>query len=231
MNGKIELTIPENWKEVTREQLGVIAAVMNEKLTREETLMVMFCRFTGLKSEGNRVFVTQDGKRIIMEPWQMADFCGRLSFIMDELPNDIVNPTGVNSYLDDITFGKYFHADALMYAYKMSDDPKLVRKALNDLGERGWYMSKQHANEVALWWAGVQQWLKGQYPLVYEGEGEGEEYDPLKARQNIMLMLNDNKPQDNQSIEDSNMHDVLSSLQQKIELAKRLEEQMKSRKS
>ena len=230
MSGKIELTIPENWKEVTREQLGIIAAVMDMKLTREETLMVMFCRFTGLKSEGNRVFVTQDGKRIIMKAWQMADFCGRLSFILDELPCDIVNPTGVNSYLDDITFGKYFHADALMYAYRKSDNPKLVRQALNDLGERGWWMSKQHANEVVMWWSGVQQWLKEQYPLVFEGNGEEEEYDPLKARENIMLMLNDNKPQDNQDIEDSNMHDVLAALQHKIEQAKRLDEKLKSSK-
>ena len=228
MSEKIEVSMPVNWKEVTKEQLGIIASLMNEQLTREETLLVLFCRFTGLKHEGRGVFVTAQGQRIRLEAWQLHDFCGRLAYIMDEKPCDIVNPTKVNSYLDDITFGAYFHADSLMYGYLLKGDPKLVQKALRDLGDHSWWMSKQRATEILLWWTGVQQWLKGQYPLVLEETGSSTEpYDPLKARQNIMLMLNNDMPQDNEHIEQSKMHDVLSALQSKIEHAKQREEQMK----
>ena len=226
MSEKVELSMPVSWQEVTKEQLGIIASLMNEQLTREETLFVLFCRFTGIKHEGRGVFVTSQGQRIRMEAWQLRDFCGRLSYIMDEKPCDIVNPTKVNSYLDDISFGAYFHADSLMYGYLMKDDPKLVQKALRDLGDRSWWMSKQRATEILLWWTGVQQWLKGQYPDVFATkDGDADGYDPLTARQNIMLLLNDDNPQANTDIEESKMHDVLAALQHKIEHAKMLQEQ------
>jgi hypothetical protein len=224
----IDLKAPKGWDEVTKEQLSVIASLMNEQLSREEMLFVMFCRFTGILHEGNGVFVTSDKHRIRIETWQLDDFCNRLAFVLDEMPCDIVNPTRVNSYLDDITFGDYFHADALLYGFRMKGDPDMVRKALDDLGDHRRGVTRQFANEVLLWWTGVQQWLKSQYPLVFEDNGgSSEAYDPLKARQNIMLMLNNDNPQDNERIEKSKMHDVLSALQNKIEHAKQLEEEMR----
>ena len=226
---RVDLKIPENWSEVTREHLAVIASLMNEQLTREETLFVLFCRLAGLKHEGMGMFRTTDWQRIRLETWQLSDFCGRLAYILDEMPCDIVNPTRVNRYLDDISFGAYFHADALMYRYRTEKDPNLVRRALDDLGDHRRGASQQFANEVSLWWAGVQQWLRLQYPAVFDGDGGGDAdgYDPLKARQNIMLMLNNDSPQDNERIERSKAHDVLAALQHRIEQAKRIEEQMK----
>lgn len=224
----IDLKAPTSWKEVTKEQLAIIASLMNEQLTREEMLFVLFCRFTGIRHEGKGVFMTADKHRIRIEAWQLEDFCNRLTYILDEMPCDIVNPTRVNSYLDNTTFGDYFHADALMYGYRLEGKPDMVRKALGDLGDHRRGVSKQFANEVMLWWTGVQQWLKSQYPAVFEEGGTSTDaYDPLKARQNIMLMLNNDSPQDNERIEQSKMHDVLSALQSKIEHAKQLEKQMK----
>lgn len=224
----IDLKAPGSWKEVTKESLSIIASLMNEQLSREEMLFVLFCRFTGIRHEGKGVFLTSDKQRIRIETWQLEDFCNRLAWVLDEMPCDIVNPTRVNSYLDDITFGDYFHADSLLYGYRLEGNPDMVRKALGDLGDHRRGVSKQFANEVMLWWTGVQQWLKSQYPLVLEESGTSTEpYDPLKARQNIMLMLNNDMPQDNEHIEQSKMHDVLSALQSKIEHAKQREEQMK----
>ena len=228
MSERIDLTVPTSWKEITRGQLSVIASLMNEQLTREETLFVLFCRFAGLKYDGMGLFETTDRKKMRLETWQLSDFCGRLAFILDDMPCDIVNPTRVGSYLDNITFGSYFHADALIYGFRLESNPEMVRKALADLGDRRRRVTKRFAVEVMLWWTGVQQWLKSQYPAVFDGDGgSADAYDPLKARQNIMLMLNNASPQDNERIEQSKMHDVLSALQSKIDHAKQLEEQMK----
>ena len=78
------------------------------------------------------------------------------------------------------------------------------------------------------WYDCFKDWLQQRYPLVFQKAEPGEETacNPVEARQNIMLMLNDNRPQDNEAIERSNMHDVLSALQHKIEEAKHIEEQM-----
>ena len=222
----IDLKAPTSWQEVTKEHLAIIASLINEQLSREEMLFVLFCRFTGILHEGQGVFVTSDKHRIRIETWQLDDFCNRLAFVLDEMPCDIVNPTRVNSYLDDITFGNYFHADSLIYGYRLQGNTDMVRKALDDLGDHRRGVSKQFANEVMIWWTGVQQWLKSQYPLVLENSGSSTEaYDPLKARQNIMLMLNNDMPQDNEHIEESKMHDVFAALQSKIEYAKMLQAQ------
>ncbi len=85
-------------------------------------------------------------------------------------------------------------------------------------------MDEVEAWAMQLWWCGVTNGLKVRYPLVFESPGDsGEGYNPIEARRNIMLLLNDGKPQDNEKIEQSNLHDVLSALQHKIEKAKHAE--------
>lgn len=226
---KIDLAVPASWKDVTLEQLYIIAPLVGDKvLGREEILFVLFCRFAGLKHVRHGVFVTNEGNTIRLETWQLTDFCNRLSFVLDERPVDIVNPTSINPYLDNVTFGNYFHADSLMYGYMLKKDAKMVKKALVDLGEQKKRMPAHFADAVWLWWCGVQGWLKSQYPAVFEEKGASSEaYDPLRARQNIMLMLNNNSPQDNKKIEESLMHDVLSALQDKLEKERRNEEYLK----
>ena len=223
----IDLKAPESWSELTLDQLKTVVRLMRLQLTREEFLLVLFLNFTGVKkSDGG--FITADGRRFALTDGQVMDFCNRFSFILDEMPCDIANPTSVDRHLNNITFGSYFHADSLMYGYHLRGDTEMVRKALDDLGEKVDKIDGDYADLVSLWWSGVQQWLKEQYPHVFaDGEGTGEAYSPLKARQNILLMLNDGKPQDNDAIENAQVHDVLSALEHKIEQAKEMERRMK----
>jgi hypothetical protein len=78
------------------------------------------------------------------------------------------------------------------------------------------------------WYERFTEWLQSRYPLVFEKSkpGDVKPTSPVEARQNIMLMLTEGKPQDNQRIDDSKMHDVLAALQYKIEYAKQIEEKL-----
>lgn len=225
----INLTAPASWNELTVDQLKTVASLMRLQLTREELLLSLFVRFTGIKKVSDIGFVTSDGIRFDMAQYEIIDFCNRIAFIIDEMPCDIANPTSIDGHLNDITFGAYFHADALMYGYRMKGDKEMARAALDDLGMYAESIDDDYAELVSLWWIGVQQWLKLQYPLVFaDGEGDGDgQYSPLKARQNILLMLNDGKPQDNDAIENAQVHDVLSALEYKIEQAEEMERRMK----
>ena len=222
---RIDLKAPKDWSEVTVKQLRHIARLSGECLTREETLLALLCRFTGIRHEGKSVFVTKDRRRFAMPDWMMADFCGRLAFIIDELPRDVANPTRISPHLGNTRFGDYFHADALLYGYRLQGGTRLARKALRDLGQRKPFVTKTFADMVSMWWSSVQLRLKEQYPDVFAGdETSAEPYDPITARSNIMLMLNESRPQDNTLIEQSLTHDVLGALQHRIEEAKRMEE-------
>lgn len=239
----IDLKAPESWSELTLDQLKTVVRLMRLHLTREEFLLALFLNFTGVK-KADGSFIAADGRRFTMTDVQVMDFCNRLSFILDEMPCDIANPTKVNGHLNDISFGAYFNADSLMYAYHLHCDKDMVRMALFNLEfgrlEHGKPMYESpkkvkieevdddYADLVSLWWTGVQQWLKEQYPHVFaDGEGTGEAYSPLKARQNILLMLNEGKPQDNDRIEQSQVHDVLGALEYRIEQARAMEMRMK----
>lgn len=65
--------------------------------------------------------------------------------------------------------------------------------------------------------------MKEIYPNVYDDGGAGEICSPFKTHQEIMLLLNDNHPQINASIDASNVHAVLGALNQKISEIKRNE--------
>lgn len=226
---KIELKAPASWGEMTVDQLKLVVKLMRLQLTREELLLTLFLNFTGVKKSGTG-FITADGARFSLKDYEITDFCNRFAFILDEMPCDIANPTSINGHLNNITFGRYFHADALMYGYSKKNDKEMVRSALRDLGMKMESIDDDYAELVALWWSGVQQWLKQQYPLVFadgDGEGGGEGYNPLKARQNILLMLTDGRPQDNKAVERAQVHDVLGALEHKIEQAKEMERRMK----
>ncbi|MBQ4206299.1 MAG: hypothetical protein II662_06545, partial [Bacteroidales bacterium] len=130
------------------------------------------------------------------------------------------------------TFGDYFHADALMIGFSTNGDINLIRLAMVDLGVKRKKISDVDAVMMQLWWRGFKQWLFNEYPFVFAGSKDGgDSYSPLKARQNIMLILNEGHPQDNDAIEKSNMHDVLAALQHQIEIAKKEEEIMRKYKS
>lgn len=224
---KIELKAPASWGEMTVDQLKLVVKLMRLQLTREELLLTLLLNFTGVKKSGDG-FITADGAKFSLKDYEIMDFCNRIAFILDEMPCDIANPTTVDGHLNNISFGNYFHADALMYGYRKKNDKEMVRSALRDLGMWKESIDDDYAELVSLWWTGVQQWLKLQYPLVFaDGEGGGEGYNPLKARQNILLMLNDGKPQDNDAIENAQVHDVLSALEHKIEQAKDMERRLK----
>lgn len=246
----IELQTPTCWKELTTEQLRYVVEMGLKELSREKYLLVLLCKFSGIKmlagtseEDGKRVVHTRfkdaEGNVFDLEDWQLSDFCGRLAFVLDEqMPMDVAWPWKWNRYLYATAFGDWFHADAMMLRFSMTEDMECLKKAAGDLmpksdngGKRDDDVELTEADAVLLlrWYECFKDWLQERYPLVFQKTDSpstgSETYSPVEARQNIMLMLNDNRPQDNELIEKSNVHDVLAALQHKIEYAKQIEEQ------
>lgn len=224
----IDLKAPESWQEVTAEQLRVIAELSREGLEREAFLVMLLCCLTGMRMVKRKdgLLFRYEKTTFSLADWQLRDFCERLAFAFDEKPANIVCPFSWNRHLMDTTFGKWFHADAMMLRYYMTGETDCVKTAMADLGEKMENVSQVDIDLMQLWWSDFDTWLTGQYPLVFEKNGDVDSYSPVEARKNIMLMLNDSHPQDNERIEESNLHDVLAALQHKIEHAKEIEEQM-----
>lgn len=243
----IDLHTPTCWKELTTEQLCYVVEMGLKGLRREEYLLVLFCHFAGMKMIATKV--QSDEKTVVrtkfkcgdtvfeLEDWQVSDFCGRLAFVVDEeMPIDVQWPFKWERHLLDTTFGSWFHADAMMLGFALEGDIERLKGAMKDLGDPHDDLKPDSPDFVLMlrWYDLFKGWLQERYPLVFQkadsSTGSESVGSPIETRQNIMLMLNDGHPQDNEAIENSNMHDVLAALQHKIEEAKRIEEQMRKYK-
>lgn len=244
----IELKAPTKWRDLTLKQLRCVAETFNMRLSKEEMLLVLMCRLTGIRVNIDRyvrsgvMVVTYQGKRYRVSAQELSDLCGRFEWLLDEQPCDIVNPTDVDGHLLAVKFGKWFYADATLYilARKRSegrfgkDEIEDLKDALQTLG--GKKDAVRIADEadfdmVLLWWNGVGNMLRELYPFVFADDGNPKsDYSPFKNLQNIHLMLNGGRPQDNEAIDQCDLHDVLSSLNAKIEEAERMKKEMQKMK-
>lgn len=237
----IDLHTPTCWKELTTEQLREVVELALMGLHREEYLLVLFCKFANVKvligsadeDDKKKVctrFADADGNEFELEDWQVSDFCGRLAFVLDEqMPMEVAWPWKWNRYLYATSFGDWFKADAQMLGFALEGDSERLKGAMKYLGDPHDTLEPSDITLLLRWYECFKDWLRDRYPLVFKKPEPGSEEgpaSPVETRQTIMLMLNENRPQDNEAIENSNVHDVLAALQHKIELAKQIEEKM-----
>ncbi|MBR5215279.1 MAG: hypothetical protein IKV80_03525 [Bacteroidales bacterium] len=228
----INITAPLSWNELSLRDLKHVAQVMMlPELDRTHASILLFCKLAGLKMKKNiaeSVFFKKGKLKFILEPYQLMDFSQRFNYIFDEKPCDIVNPTKIDTHLIDVKFGDYYFANAMMMRYQFTGERKFVRHALKTLGQRSIYLSKMKGQMIWIWWMGVQSYLQELYPLVFPKGGDNEtDKTSYQILQDIFLMLNENKPQDNKEIAQAELHSVLSALQNKIEQYNRERESLK----
>ena len=228
----IDIKAPLSWNELSLRDLKHVAYVMMlPELDRTHASILLFCKLAGLKMKKNiagSVFFKKGKLKFILEPYQLMDFSQRFNYIFDEKPCDIVNPTKIDPHLIDVKFGDYYFANAMMMRYQFAGERKFVRHALKTLGQKTIYLSKMKAQMIWIWWMGVQSYLQDLYPLVFpKGGDDSSDKTSYQILQDIYLMLNENRPQDNRHIADSELHSVLSALQNKIEQYKRDKEALK----
>lgn len=234
----IELHTPTCWKELTTEQLREVVELALMGLHREEYLLVLFCKFANVvmlvgsstdpEAVKNR-FRDSEGQEFELEDWQVAEFCGRLAFVLDEqMPMEVAWPWKWDRHLLATSFGDWFHADAQMLGFALDGNPERLKGAMKDLGDPPETLEPSDITLLLRWYECFKDYLQQTYPLVFQKAepGANSPTSPIEARQNIMLMLNEGHPQDNEAIEKTNVHDVLAALQHKIEYAKQIEQQM-----
>lgn len=217
----IELKVPTSWGELTREQLLSVAEILTMKLTREEMLVTLFCRLADVKLElKGKSWILQKGKAsATIKRWEIACFSERFSWILDTQPKGVANPTAADDYIRDLSFGDWFETDTQLRLYEDDSDMTHFDDILPLLKEAPRKMTLAEATAYKLWWWSVQDMLAETYPNVFERkdpDAEPAPYEPFKTLQDFHLLLNDNHPQDNERIDGSNVHDVLSAIDNKI---------------
>lgn len=224
---------PTRWSELTADQFRMVVKTMLLHLTESERLFVLLCQLTGIRcyADEDNKFVTADGQDFRLQDYEIVDFCERLRWLIDTVPDDLPNPTKKDDYLRDISFGDWFEADIQFRQYEDDHDLSHFNIILKKLGEWPRMIDEAEAIVLKMWWNCVMGKIGPMYPNVFaKSEGSGGVYNPFKSLQEMHLLLNDDHPQDNEKIDDARLHDVLSALDNKIEKLKRSEAELKKLK-
>ena len=229
----INLTAPTKWGEMTADQFRMVVKVSLLHLTESERLFVLLCQLTGIRryADEDNKFVTEDGQDFRLQDYEGVDFCERLRWLIDTVPDVIPNPSKRDDYLRDISFGDWFEADIQFRQYEDDHDLSHFNIILRKLGEWPRMIDEAEAIVLKLWWTYVMGVIGPMYPNVFaNSEGSGDGFNPFKNLQEMHLLLNDDRPQDNEKIDDARLHDVLSALDSKIEKLKRRDAELKKLK-
>lgn len=221
----MNLTAPTSWQEIQSRDLPFVVWLRSACLSQQEKLVAAFCHFTHTKIEGideetlmlrtsSMPFRRRDKLRISTE--QLNAMLPKFAFILEERPEGLPNPTRINAHLIDSTFLQYFTADALFLRYSLQGGRRYVRRAVSALGWHPLLLSNTRCQVILIWWNSVQRYLQQLYPYVYDDSGAGVVCSPFKTHQDIMLLLNENHPQNNAAIDAANVHAVLGALSQTI---------------
>lgn len=230
----INLTAPTKWSELTADQFRMVVKTMLLHLTESERLFVLLCQLTGIRryADEDNKFVTEDGQDFRLQDYEIVDFCDRLRWLLDDKePDDLPNPTKKDAFLRDISFGDWFEADTHFRLYEEDHDLSHFAIILPKLDEAPHEIDEAEAIVLKMWWNCVMGKIGPMYPNVFaKADGKGGSFNPFKSLQEMHLLLNDDHPQENEKIDNSRLHDVLSALDSAIEKLKRREAELKKLK-
>lgn len=220
----IDLKAPSGWDELNADHFRELTKMLTMHITREELLVIAFCKFTGVKRiDGNR-YVTADGAKFEMQEWQLIDFCERLSWMLEK-PNFVTCPGKVDSYLRDVNFGDYWEIDSQFRLWSENHNPESLSIIIRKIGIIQHDLDESEVLHLSLWWQWVSDMLVEKYPSVFlKNEDGGGGQSPFDTLNEINYMLRKSGLySDVERVYDANVHSVLHDLNAEIEAAKRNE--------
>lgn len=219
-----DLKYPVSWDEVTREQLLIIATQMLKNKTREDFLLEVFCRLTGIKivfrpgeeedTLAARYHFVKGKERFTLDVMSIRTACEELSYLLDSIGMPECPILSVNTKLHGVSFRQYYFADAYYHRYQQEKDMSFFYRMYEALtAKEVKKMPKQEVLSIVIWWTGLKDHFKKRYPNVLKEGEEAQEYTPADTLQEILSVLNNNQPQENDRILNSEVNSVLLALE------------------
>ena len=238
----IDLRAPTCWEELSPEQVLFVAALYDKGIERADFLSRAFIKFTNIKAlqgltYGGRFRFCRGKEFFSLDPADFHAFAEKLSWLV-ESPG-LMQPPGIKGYASpdrmmyDSTLDEYLTADFLYIGAARCDGEErremLCRfiaalwrcqgeafaDELPELRYRKFQRKKSVHTAAFLWWTGLKNKLREQYPSVFAG-GEGSEISPRETALCLLSIFNEGKPQDNERILRTKAHEVFWELELKI---------------
>lgn len=120
-----------------------------------------------------------------------------------------------------MAFGKYYEADSYIRRYYSEhDDAFLDHAALVLTDGKIKRLSKWQRKGIVIWWNGLTDYLMQRFPDVLVSGGSISNLNQVELLEELLLAINEGKPQDNEKILSCDTYSVLLTLQNKYHNAK-----------
>lgn len=218
---KINIDFAQSWGDMCQEDFRNVCTILSESHGRQETLFLCLCALAHIRPDNqikynpellkdNIAFIIGNESYII-SPKDIQAACSQLEYIYDSVGLPPCPLPGMDRKLYGVSFKAYYTADAYMLRYQAENNGSYLKEAAKSLTNgRIRKLLPWQQTGLNIWWTGVKHYLMEKYPHVLQ-EGEGSVVD--KTMDEILLDLlscmNDNKPQNNEKILDSDVHSVL----------------------
>lgn len=224
---KLNINYPTSWEAMSMEEFQNVCTLLSLPVScEEEMLHNCLCALGHLrptsvlqydpqliKDNGAYIYA---GQIYFISPETIREACDQLKYITNETGLS-PSPIGhLDRKLYGVTFGQFYEADAMMLRYQATGQEKFIVRAARVLtsgkvkGLKVWQVKG-----MTIWWGGVKKYLMTKYPYVFQDGGDGSSFGdktPADILQDLMLTMNGNKPQDNDKILKTDVHSVLSAL-------------------
>lgn len=221
---KIDIAYPVSWETMSQEEFRNVCTILAKPHGRKETLFLCLCALAHIRPDNpikydpnaikdNVVFLI-NGKSYVISPQVIQSACSQLSYILDDIGLAPCPLPRIDRKLYGVSFMQYYNADAYMLRYQADTSNEFwLKEAAKSLtnGQVRKLMDWQRKGLV-IWWAGVKKYLLTKYPYVLQEGGSVTDSTPAELLQELLSAMNDNKPQDNDKILQSDVHSVLFTL-------------------
>jgi len=224
---KIDLKFPTSWEMVDAEQFRKICVILSlPGIGREQALFLCLCALTDIRPDnpdkydpkkitGLQPFII-NGQTHLVKAADIAAACGQIAFVYDTIGLTPSPFKEVDRMLYGKSFRQFFTADSYILRYGSDPNPAYLKEAAKVLTDgRVRKLLDWQRKAMVIWWNGLKDWMRMKYPYVFQpSEGSIGISGKTQAEilQDLLSCMNDNKPQENEKILKTEVHQVLYSL-------------------
>lgn len=218
---KVNLAFPTSWETVSDSDFREICTVLSlPGIDRDRALFLILCALTHIRPDrvdqydasqlkGRQPFII-NGESHLIKTSDIAEACRQLSFIVDTVGLAPCPLKDVDRMLYGVSFRAFYEADSYILRYASDPNGAYLKTAAKSLsGGRIRKLLPWQRIGIVMWWNGMKQQLMTMYPYVLKQGESITSKTQAEILQDILSSLNQNRPQDNERILQTDVHSVL----------------------
>lgn len=221
---RVNLVYPTSWEAMDLVDFKNVCILLATPKGRDETLFLALCMLAHIRPDnvarykrvprGLAPYII-NGKPYFIKTSVIAEACGQLSFILDDIGLPPAPLKDVDRKLFGVSFEDFYEADSLIARARTEGNDVYLKEAVKTLtGGRKRKLLPWEKKAVVIWWTGAKMFLKSRYPHVFEDGGSVTDRTQHEILMDLLSCMNDNRPQQNDRILKTDCHSVLYSLNQ-----------------